>query len=155
MSISQSAKETMLALLGAVSYYLIATIFLPLVTSVPMPDWLGNHFGKYSILAWLQLIHGSGLALISVPFALSIHFLQLRRPVLTAFGVAFLGLIIPIAAPHAAGLLDYPMHSQVSAALDFVKFLGTLPLLTWLVTRTAPSNNFKPKPVRGPTSFGH
>ena len=129
---------------------MIAVIFLPLATSVPMPDWLGNHFGRYSILVGLQLLHGAGLILISVPFALSIRFLQLQRPVLAALAVALLGLAIPLVAPHASRLPDSPVHGQISAALDLLKFLGTLPLLTWLVTRNVPSNNsFKPNPLRG------
>ncbi|MGV8940326.1 MAG: hypothetical protein ACOH1P_02165 [Lysobacter sp.] len=133
-------KNVNVIALGSVGYYYAAFLALP---------WT-------SVLACcsparLQLANAALLLVVSIPFALALASsrLSLRNPVLLALAVSFLALVLP-ALPHFEELVTRPGWSGVSAALDYIKFAGTLPLVTWLVRRWLPLNDSsEPKPLRG------
>lgn len=153
MSRRPSTRQLAFVIAAAVLYYWTVLVGVQLATSIPMPGWWGGGApGALATYSWLQLTHGLGLFLVSAPFALGIGASRLQRPVFIAFAAAALGLVAPVAfRQDVAGLVDSPLHGQVLAALDFFKFIVTLPLITWLLARKAPSNNaFKPTPLGGP-----
>ena len=98
----------------------------------------------------MQLAHTAVVVAISLPIAivLASRRLALRTPVLVALCISLLGLVLPVLP--SIQLVFRPGWSGASAVLDYLKFTGTLPLLTWLALRWLPSNNsFKTKPLRG------
>lgn len=116
---------------GSAFYYLAAFIVLPWAGVLAPP--IGSHMG-------LQVAHTFLMLVLSLPFALALASsrLAIPRPVLVALAVSFFALVLP-ALPNI-GLTARPGWSGVSAVLDYLKFLGTLPLLTWLACRWRPSS---------------
>jgi len=134
-------KSSIVVVLGAIAYYVLASMLLPWA---PM---LAPAAGGYVAL---QLANTLVLVALSIPFALVLMSprLSLKAPVVAALGIALLGLVAP--SLPSAPLVLRPDITGVSAAIDLVKFVLVLPLLTWLAVRWLPSNNsFKPKPLRG------
>jgi len=97
----------------------------------------------------MHLKHAGAVAAASLPFAIAIRALRPERPVLVALVVALLGA----ALPFVVALLAYPSavgFVWLSGAIDLLKLVGTLPVVTWLAYRIVPPNNsFNPMPLRG------
>jgi hypothetical protein len=141
MQFKQNTRSLIVVIVGAVLYYFSAMVAIGIAMSYPMPEWWSvDSSSSLRAWSWLHSIHALGVLVASVPFALGIRWLQLKDPVMVGLGICILGLFVPIIIPDIERLLAAPTHSQVSAALDTLKFVGTLPLITWLVTRNMPSN---------------
>ena len=143
MLFSQRIRIAFLVALAAFFYYW-AVAFGVHTLSAPRPGWWlparGDVLAAYS---WLQLTHAGGLLLVSVPFAVAIAFVRPAHPVRIALVVALLGIVVPslyfqATTPH---WLRPTGIGMASAAVDYVKFLAALPLVTWLASRVLPSNN--------------
>ena len=151
--LSRRLKIAFLVALAAFLYYWAAAVGAH-VLSGPQPSWWRpGEGGAISAYSWLQVTHAGGLILVSTPFAIAVAALCSTHPVRLALMVAFLGLVLPsiyfqITTP--AWMPAQDTAGVVSAAIDYVKLLTTLPLVTWAASRVLPPNSsFKPKPLRG------
>ena len=124
-----------LAIAGPFLYYFCVVVGIDFAMSSPIPEWWLPADRVARIFSWLQITNWGGVALASLPFALAITLGTFRHRVLLALCVAVLGLVIPtvlLTSWHA--LSSAPLRTHVSAFLDVLKFMFTLPLLTWLLS---------------------
>lgn len=151
--LSQRLKVACLVAVAAFLYYWAVGLGAH-VLSGPTPTWwLPTYERTLAVYSWLQLTHAGGLLVVSAPFALAIALLSREHPLRFALAVALLGLVVPslyfwVTTPTWVPEVD--TVGLVSRTIDFIKFLVTLPLLTWAARRVLPPNSsFKPKPLRG------
>ena len=134
-------KSAIAVVLGAIALYAAASLTLPWAPALFPPE------GGYPTM---QLAHSALVVAISLPLALVLasRRLSLRAPVPVALCISLLGLVVPVLP--SIHLVFRPGWPGASAAIDYLKFAGTLPMLTWLALRWLPSNyTFKRKPLRG------
>ncbi len=152
MLLPQRTRIALLVAIAAFLYYWAVTFGVH-VLSAPRPSWWFPSRGDvWSAYSWLHLTHAGGLLLVSAPFAVAIALVRPAHPVRVALAVAVLGIVGPSLYLQAI-TPDWLRPSGIgltSAAVDYIKFVSALPLVTWLASRRLPSNNsFKPNPLRG------
>lgn len=134
-------KSAVAVVVGAIVLYAAASLALP---------WAPVLFPSAGGYPAMQLAHTAVVVAISLPVALVLasRRLSLQAPVPVALCIAVLGLVLPVLP--SVDLMFRPGWPGASAALDYLKFAGTLPLLTWLARRWLPSKNSPtPTPLRG------
>jgi hypothetical protein len=140
MPASNAIRTALLVLLAALLYYWAIAFGVHRLPAAEPEWWPMPGTGAdalHAAYAWLQLRHAAGLLLVSAPFAIAIALVRPKHPVRIALLVALIGIVGPNLYLHAS-LPAWQQPTGVrlaSAAMDYVKFLVTLPLLTWLAAR--------------------
>ena len=118
---------------AALAYHAAAVLAITLLW-MPQPAWWTPPLSLVlTTLSWMHVAQGLGLAAASLPFALALRLLPLRRPVVAAFAIALASLLVQPLWQMLSTLPSMGLLARVSTALDFAKFLFVLPLLTWLL----------------------
>lgn len=151
----QRIRIACLVAISAFLYYRAVVLGAHVFLSPPPAWWLPGQEQEatVSIYLWLQVTHAAGLLLVSAPFAIAITLLRPTHPVRLALAVAVMALVLPslyFQLTTSAWLPRPGTPSMVSATIDYLKFLITLPIMTWASARILARNrSFKPEPFRG------
>lgn len=98
------------------------------------PAWWNPPLPRiWAALSWMHIAQGIGLVAGSLPVALALRLLPVRRPLVVAFALALVVLVAPGLWDSVPGLLSYRAPMAASVLVDLVKFACVLPLLTWLM----------------------
>lgn len=139
--------------IAAFLYYWTVVLGAHVFIGPPPAWWLTGQNGAVSTYSWFQLTHAAGLLLVSAPFAIAIAFFRPTHPVLLALVIAVMALVLPslyFQLTTSAWLPRPGTPSMVSATIDYLKFLITLPILTCASARVlARNHSFKPETLRG------
>ncbi|WP_326542526.1 hypothetical protein [Pseudorhodoferax sp.] len=101
---------------------------------LPQPAWWNPPVSRVLAgLSWMHAAHALCLVAASVPVALVLRLLPLRRPMALAWGLAAVGMVAPALWSSLPLLFSVSPRMQASLAIDLLKFACVLPLLTWLL----------------------
>lgn len=128
-----------LAFVAAALAYNAATALAVTALWMPQPGWWTPPLSRtLSAITWLHVAQGIGVLAAALPFALALRLAALRRPVALAFGLSIAALVLPNLWLLFFYLPSWPPRMLASTAVDFIKWLCVLPLLTWMLLKVQP-----------------
>jgi len=140
MSHVTASKLQLLAVLAAsaILYWLLAYVGMAISPGNNAPHWFLPAASRLvRFYSWLHLNTWAGLAIASAPLAAVIAWFFPRRHLAFAAGVVLLGAIGPLLLQSLPSLALELRPGTVSLAADLLKFLVTLPALTFLFAQLA------------------